>query len=125
MIEMNPRMQRERRTVEHMIALYCRGHHQTKDRLCDECQALGEYARQRLDRCPFQENKTTCAQCPIHCYKPEMRERVRTVMRYAGPRMIHRHPVLAIRHLLDSRRQAPAFPPAPNARRRSENLGGE
>ena len=35
-----------------------------------------------------------------HCYKPEMRERIRQVMRYSGPRMITKHPVAAIRHLL-------------------------
>ena len=45
--------------------------------------------------------------CPTHCYKPEMRERVRAVMRYSGPRMLREHPVLAIAHLADGRRRAP------------------
>ena len=56
---------------------------------------------QRIDRCPYQEDKPTCAKCPIHCYKPAMRERVRQVMRYAGPRMLLYHPVLAISHYID------------------------
>ena len=33
-----------------------------------------------------------------------MRERVRAVMRYSGPRMLTRHPVLAVAHLADGRK---------------------
>jgi hypothetical protein len=36
-----------------------------------------------------------------------MREHVRVVMRTAGPRMIWRHPVLAVRHVLDGRKLGP------------------
>ena len=56
---------------------------------------------------PFHEGKTTCANCPAHCYKPEMREKIRKVMRYAGPRMIYRHPILALLHIIDGRRKEP------------------
>jgi hypothetical protein len=108
--EGHPRMARERRTVEAMIQIYCRGQHGMNGDLCAECQALAAYALQRLDRCPFQEAKTTCARCPVHCYKPEMRQRIRAVMRYAGPRMLYRHPVLALRHMLDERRKEPSRP---------------
>ncbi len=107
----HPRMARELKTIAAMIELYCRQQHgrQGQD-LCNACQELLDYARARLARCPFQEDKTTCARCPVHCYKPAMRERVRVVMRYAGPRMLARHPVLAIRHLLDGRRAKPLRP---------------
>jgi predicted amidophosphoribosyltransferase len=103
----HPRIKREDRTITAMVRIYCHDHHQTGGDLCDDCDALLDYARQRLDKCPFQENKTTCANCPIHCYKPAMRERVREVMRYAGPRMMYRHPILAFYHLLDGRRKPP------------------
>ncbi|HPW55436.1 MAG TPA: nitrous oxide-stimulated promoter family protein [Thermoanaerobaculaceae bacterium] len=100
------RLERERRTVAAMIRLYCRAKHGSR-KLCTDCHALGEYASGRLGRCPFGEGKPTCADCPIHCYAPAMRERIREVMRWAGPRMLWRHPVLAVRHLLDGRRQPP------------------
>lgn len=87
-----------------MIRLYCRARHGGRE-LCTECRALAEYAGSRLDRCPFGEGKPTCVDCPVHCYAPAMRERIREVMRWAGPRMLWRHPVLAIRHLLDGRRR--------------------
>jgi len=35
---------------------------------------------------------------------------MREVMRFAGPRMMWRHPYLAIRHLLDERKKAPELP---------------
>ena len=90
-----------------MIALYCRGHHAPQDGLCAECAALVDYAMRRLDCCPFGAEKSTCAKCPIHCYKPAMREQVRTVMRYSGPRMLLRHPWLALMHQLDAVRKPP------------------
>ena len=103
----HPRMAREQRTVEAMIEIYCHGQHGTGDGLCAECQTLRYYAHQRLSRCPFQEGKTTCAKCPIHCYKAEMRQEIRAVMRYAGPRMLYRHPILALQHMLDGLRKEP------------------
>lgn len=97
-----PRIDREERTIRAMIGIFCRAHHGGRGQLCAECRELLDYALARLDRCPFGEEKTACAQCPIHCYKPAMRERIRTVMRYAGPRMLLRHPLLALRHQLDA-----------------------
>ena len=99
------RITREKRTVAAMVRLYCRKHHGSRGSLCPECSELLDYATCRLDRCPFGPQKTTCASCPIHCYKPQMRDRVKEVMRYAGPRMLLRHPILAVRHLLDGRRK--------------------
>ena len=99
------RMQREARTVEAMIRLYCRDHHRLATVPCTECSELLAYALQRLHHCPFQEDKTTCAMCPVHCYAPQRRERIRAVMRYAGPRMLWSRPVLALWHLLDGLRK--------------------
>lgn len=102
-------MARESRTIRAMIGIYCRAHHGRRGKeagLCGECRELLDYAEFRLDRCPFQEKKTTCGNCPVHCYKPSMREKTRTVMSYSGPRMTYRHPVLALFHLMDGRRKA-------------------
>jgi hypothetical protein len=64
--------------------------------------ALLEYAKRRLDRCRFGEEKPTCGRCPVHCYGRAEKAAVIDVMRYSGPRMIVKHPVLAIRHLRDA-----------------------
>ncbi len=98
------RIQRELRTVKAMISLYCRDNHGTQ-KLCSECEALFAYAAKRLEVCPFQSKKPTCAKCPIHCYKPDKRAQVTTVMRYAGPRMILHHPILACLHVADQFRK--------------------
>jgi Nitrous oxide-stimulated promoter len=109
------RIERERKTVAAMIRLCCREVHHSRGGLCAECKVLHEYAMQRLDKCPFGEEKTTCAKCPVHCYKPAMREEIRRAMRYAGPRMLYAHPILAIQHLLDGCKKAV---PARSGRRR-------
>lgn len=97
------RLKRERRTISVMIAMYCRAQHGQAEGLCPQCSALEDYAMQRIEKCPFKADKPTCANCPVHCYKPAMREQVRRVMRYSGPRMLLHHPVLAILHILDGR----------------------
>ena len=91
------RIEREKRTVGQMIGIYCRTRH--GGGLCPECSELLAYACFRLDHCRFGNAKGTCKQCRVHCYKPAMRERMRSVMRFAGPRMLWHHPVAAIRHM--------------------------
>jgi hypothetical protein len=100
------RIARERKTIRVMIGMYCRDHH-GKDAagMCRGCRELHDFAMFRIDKCPFRSGKPTCVNCPIHCYQPAMRQRVREIMRYSGPRMLRRHPILAILHLLDGRRQ--------------------
>lgn len=117
MTDSHIRMIRERMTVEAMISIYCYDQHGRSQNgssplgagyeLCEECEVLQDYARQRLQKCPFQEGKTTCAKCPVHCYKPNMREQIRAAMRYAGPRMLYRHPFMAVQHMIDGLRKEP------------------
>ncbi len=104
----NRRLAREWKTVTAMIRIHCRDRHEGA--LCGECQALLRYVSLRLDRCRFGENKPACAKCLVHCYQRNYREQIRSVMRYAGPRMVWLHPWLGFRHLLDGllRRPAPA-----------------
>lgn len=100
-------MYREAMTIAVMMHKYCRDKHPGTDELCPECRELLDYARKRLAHCPFQENKTTCGKCPIHCYKPDMRSRIKDVMRHVGPRLILTNPLLSIHHVLDGWRKEP------------------
>jgi predicted amidophosphoribosyltransferase len=102
--------QRELRTMTIMVRMYCRAHHGGSALLCPDCAALLDYASRRLRRCVFGDAKPTCSNCTVHCYSENPREAMRAVMRWAGPRMLLRHPILAIRHLLDGRRPAPKLP---------------
>jgi hypothetical protein len=106
-----PRLLRELATIEAMTRIYCADHHGCSG-LCEECRALIDYAAKRLAVCPFGADKPVCAKCQVHCYGPAMREKVREVMRYAGPRMMWRHPWLALVHVLDKRFAAPPRPRA-------------
>ena len=100
--------QREQYVVEEMIRLYCRKNHSDRERtgeLCAACRELSDYAKERSRRCPFMEQKTFCANCRVHCYRPEKREAIRQVMRFSGPRMLFYHPFLALWHLICSKRE--------------------
>jgi len=101
------RLEREWRTIAVMIACYCRAHHGVGRGLCGECESLLEYAGVRLERCQFGAEKPVCTKCPVHCYQRARREQVRAVMRYAGPRIAWRHPVLSLLHWLDGFQKAP------------------
>ncbi|MGN1385003.1 MAG: nitrous oxide-stimulated promoter family protein [Bacillus sp. (in: firmicutes)] len=103
------RMKRERQTISLMISLYCKSEHKQNE-LCEECQKLKDYAFFRLEKCPFQEKKPACQNCKIHCYKPDMRQQVKEVMRKSGPKVLVHNPYYAIMHLIDNFRKAPDLP---------------
>jgi hypothetical protein len=93
------KIEREAETLRTMIGIYCKQKHRQPE-LCDECRELLAYAEQRLSKCPFTPDKPFCKNCTIHCYKPQAREEIRRVMRFAGPRMIFHNPWLTIKHVL-------------------------
>ena len=102
---LDARRQEEKKTVRIMIGIYCRGQKHlkkeerpAKDALCPDCQALWEYTAARIEHCPRMAEKTFCSCCPVHCYKPDMQQKIRLVMRYAGPRMLLVRPADALRH---------------------------
>ena len=90
----------EKRVVSHMIGLYCKHKLKCND-IPDEYKELEAYAHKRLDGCKFGDKKPACKRCPIHCYRADMREKIRDVMRGAGPRMLVYDPIAAIKHLFN------------------------
>lgn len=106
MKDLKTKREREKETVTLMINLYCRKNHGSKKgTLCPECAELAAYAQMRSDKCPFMESKTFCSNCKIHCYNPEMRKKIRKVMAFSGSRMIFHHPILAVRHLIETKKE--------------------
>lgn len=111
MISGPARVKRERETIISMLEIYCSGNHGTAGTLCAACDELLGYVMLRLEKCPFgAADKPTCANCKIHCYQTAMRERIKKVMRFSGPRLGRSHPVLAALHILDGFRSAPLRP---------------
>lgn len=88
----------EQRVVGEMIFLYCKKKHKSKE-LCEECKQVLAYCERKTRNCPFMEEKTFCSNCKEHCYSPKMREKIREVMRFSGPRMILHRPLLVIKHM--------------------------
>lgn len=109
---MHRRLTRERQTIAAMLVAYCRRVHGTRGSMCGRCCSLLDYATIRLERCRFGGEKPVCAKCPVHCYQIRMRDDIKQVMREQGPRMLWRHPILVIRHWIDSWRPPPENPNA-------------
>lgn len=57
--------------------------------VCTECRDFLLYAFERRLRCPL-EDRPVCKHCPVHCYKPEYRKKVREIMRFSGQYLIRR-----------------------------------
>lgn len=100
------KQEKEMEVVSKMIRLYCaKNHGANKGVLCAQCRELLEYVQYRRSVCPFSDNKLFCSNCKIHCYKSEMREQIRVVMRFSGPRLILKHPIVTLRHILQSKKE--------------------
>ena len=92
--------------VRMMIELYCHKLHGTKKHeLCPNCEELYKYVELRRSKCPFGDDKPFCANCRIHCYKPDKREEIREVMRFSGPRIVFHHPIVAFKHLAETTKE--------------------
>ena len=94
----------EKEIIDYMIHYYCHKKHHHKV-LCTSCIELRNYAHMRIDTCPFMESKTFCSNCKVHCYQGDMRNKIRSVMRYAGPRMLFHKPCMALRHVYYERKE--------------------
>lgn len=95
----------ELKTIQIMLEIYCVAHHDNP--ICEQCNALIIDAEKKLDRCVYGDVKPACKQCSIHCYKPEHKQQIQIIMQYAGPKMLLKHPILAIRHLVKNRKSFP------------------
>ena len=102
MDKIEKKRQNDKDIVAFMIRWYCKKKHGIKEGLCPSCKELLDYAMIRIDHCPFMETKTFCSNCKSHCYSPEMRGKIKDVMRFSGPRLLLSHPILAIRHVIDT-----------------------
>jgi len=96
------RLKREFETVQSMIDIYCEAKHGETEKLCTSCAKLLDYAESKVEVCPFGTQKPQCTKCEIHCYSDTKREEVRQVMRFAGPRMLYKHPLKTIMHYADA-----------------------
>ena len=96
--------EKEKQMIKEMITSYCRKNHHSKQ-LCTDCNELLNYANMRIDKCPFMETKTFCSNSKVHCYRPDMQQKIREVMAYSGPRMLFYHPVMVIKHVIETQKE--------------------
>lgn len=105
------KISKEKRMVGFMVSLYCRKHNHIvfadsvhisnshRGGLCADCLDVLTYAHAKLDLCRYGNLKHSCRHCKTHCYNPIMRAKIRTIMRYSGPRMLFYAPLESLKHL--------------------------
>ena len=101
MNKIDQKRENEKRILKVMIDIYQRKHPQESKM----CENLYKYACLRIDKCPFMETKTFCSNCKVHCYRSDMQQKIREVMAYSGPRMLFYHPVMAIKHVIETQKE--------------------
>ncbi|MBL8027147.1 MAG: nitrous oxide-stimulated promoter family protein [Fibrobacteres bacterium] len=93
------RQKRELVTITIMVTMYCKAKHR-KGALCSNCRELLDFSIERIHACKIKSSGVVCSSCKVHCFPDSLREHIKAVMRFSGPRMIIGHPVLAVRHFL-------------------------
>lgn len=96
-------IKKEKDIVKVMIMMYSKGHNKIPFEENEELQELYKYCQMRLDKCPFRDKKRFCSKCKIHCYTQSRREQIKSVMKYSGPRMLYKHPILLLKHMVQRR----------------------
>ena len=61
----------------------------------------GKEKFKRLDFSKFGNEKSFCSKCPIHCYKKDMKAKIKDVMKFSGPRLIIYSPMQFIKHIFE------------------------
>jgi len=102
---MGKNLEKEVKTIGIMVEMFCKHHHHGGEP-CEACQKLSDYAQNRIGNCTFGVDKPVCAECTVHCFKTDMRSQIKEVMKFAGPRMTFKHPVLAAHHFLRKYRKS-------------------
>ena len=105
MNDLTSRQDKELKLMIRFTDLFCSSHHRTfrsesagtgvtgeagsTGQLCPECADLVRYAAARLRHCPLKP-KPSCKNCPVHCYRPDYRQKIREIMAWSGKRLILR-----------------------------------
>ena len=70
--------------LKRFVTTHCHYQHGTKkESICAECEDLIQYAKKKLENCPY-DPKPKCKDCKTHCYKEIYQNRVKEAMSVAG-----------------------------------------
>ena len=97
--------EREKQMVSQMIALYCRRNHHTKGGPLPRLRSAERLRPPALRSLPVHGDENLLFQLPGTLLQAGDAGKIRAVMRFSGPRMILYHPVAAVRHVVETKRE--------------------
>jgi len=102
-VEIKNNVPKEKNNIRKTFGVYCHSHHNTSsDKLCPKCTALLAIAMTKMNRCPYGITKPICERCEIPCFGIKQTKEFREIMSSAQKRMFFKHPVMTIKHKLQS-----------------------
>ena len=93
---MGAQLEKDRKTLEAIGRIYCRGNHDAPtdaEGLCAECRETVDVTLGRTAVCPY-GHAGNCQDCDIHCQRGDAQRRIREMMR-----MAFRHPIMTAEYL--------------------------
>lgn len=72
-----------------------------KHKINDTYYELIMKAFRHAERCPHSFYKTFCHQCPTTCYKSEDLEHIEPIMKYAGRKIMIKHPLIGTKFVIN------------------------
>ena len=64
----------------------------------------------------LRREETRLRKCKIHCYGKGYKERAKEIMAFSGPKLLLKHPILSMRHIMALFREPPEKPTAAKPR---------
>lgn len=94
---------KEKQHIKKSFLLYCHKHHGTADEtLCPKCTALLATVMVKMNKCKYGITKPICDRCDDSCLGTAPTREFLKIMKSSGRSMMFRHPIMAIKHKLQS-----------------------
>ncbi|MBO6305825.1 MAG: nitrous oxide-stimulated promoter family protein [Selenomonadaceae bacterium] len=94
---------KEKKHIKKSFLAYCHKHHDTEgDKLCPKCTALLAAVMVKMNKCMYGITKPICDKCDKPCFGAAQTKEFLKIMKGASNFMMFRHPIMALKHKLQS-----------------------
>lgn len=94
---------KEKKHIKESFLAYCHKNHGTdKETLCPKCTALLASVMVKMNKCMYGITKPICDRCENSCLGVAQTKEFLKIMKSSGNYMMFRHPIMALKHKLQS-----------------------
>ncbi len=94
---------KEKQHIKKSFLAYCHKNHGTNDdKLCPKCTALLASVMVKMNKCMYGVTKPICDRCDKSCFGAAQTKEFLKIMKSSSRFMMFRHPIMALKHKLQS-----------------------